>query len=112
MNYKKVLPAVALTLGVTAQLAAHAELFQMTEVSAHGLLAAASAPDSKCGAGSCGAAKANEKKEAAEHKCGAKKGEHMCGNRKDKKKCNASAKKAEHKCASATCGASAKTEKH
>jgi uncharacterized low-complexity protein len=139
MNYKKVLPAVALTLGVTAQLAAHAELFQMTEVSGHGLLAAAPAADDKCGAGSCGAAKANEKKDAAEHQCGAdkkgehkcgadKKGEHQCGTKKDKQECSAkkaehqcgskkaeqksSDKKADHKCASSACCSAKKSDKH
>ena len=117
MNYQKLLPAVALTLGVTVQLAANAEVFQMNEVTVHGTQVAAA--ESKCGAGACGAAKADEHKcggaKGAEHKCGAaaKSDEHKCGGAKsDEHKCGAKSddhvcggkkqckKHAEHKCAS------------
>lgn len=117
MNFKKVLPAVALAVGVTAQMTAHAELFQMNEVSGHGLQVAHDAADDKCGAGSCGAAKPSEKKEAnaanvtkeAEHKCAVdKNGEHKCGadkktckhDKNDAHKCGAD-KNGEHKCGAA-----------
>jgi hypothetical protein len=111
MNYKKVLPAVALTLGMSAQIAAQAELFQMTEVSGHGLLVACdahqqgenhadnkvAADEHKCAAGACGADKKGE------HQCGSdKKDEHHCAADKHEKsdahKCAAD-KKDEHKCA-------------
>lgn len=124
MNYKKIVPAVALTLGVSAQMAAHAatDLFQMAEVSGHGAANVAAAAESKCGAGSCGAAKPSEKKEAAEHKCGAKSDEHKCAGKKDEHKCGTKAehkcgaKKGEHKCGSKTdehkCGAKSKDAEH
>ena len=97
MNFKQVLPAVALTLSVSAQMAANAEVFQMKEVPGQG--SQVSAAESKCGAGSCGAAKAGEHKcgtdkKDAEHKCGTDKKDatHKCGT--DKKEC----KHADHKC--------------
>jgi uncharacterized low-complexity protein len=102
MNYKKMLPVVALTLGVTVQLAANAEIFKMSEVSAQGSQLAAA--ESKCGAGSCGAAKTGEHKCGAtaktdEHKCGAAKADgHKCTGKKHDKK-DAAAKCAAAKCA-------------
>ncbi|MGJ8488693.1 hypothetical protein ACSFB5_12460, partial [Glaesserella parasuis] len=81
VDCKKLLPAVVLTLGIAAQVSASAELFQMSEVSAHGTQLAAAPADSKCGAGSCGAAKPGEKKDAA-HQCAGSKGEHQCGSGK------------------------------
>ena len=88
---KLTLSALVLALGMAAQAVAHADLFQMKEVSGHGQqIAAAETTNSKCGKGSCGAAKAGEKKEdKAAHKCAGKK-EHKCGTAK--KSCT-------HKCA-------------
>lgn len=104
MDYKKIVPAVALSLGVAAAVntTQAADLFQMAEVSGHGTLIA------------CDGAK-------GEHHCGAEKkdGEHHCGAEKaDKKdaghKCAAD-KKGEHpekeadsKCAAGACGADKK----
>ena len=103
MDCKKIVPAVLLTLGVTAQLAANAEIFQMTEVSGHGAQLAAA--ESKCGAGSCGAAKPGEVKKDGEHKCGAHKcGAHKCGSGKDAAHKCGGKKDAEHKCAAHKCG--------
>jgi uncharacterized low-complexity protein len=133
MNYKKVLPAVALTLGMSAQIAAQAELFQMSEVSGHGLLIACDA-EHKCAAGACGSDKkgehqaADKKVAADEHKCATgacgsdKKDDHHCGadyhNKDDAHKCAADKKDDhhcgadkhekgdDHKCAAGACGAS------
>lgn len=97
MNYKKVLPAVVLTLGVGAQLAANAEIFKVSEVAGHGVQVAAA--EHKCAAGSCGAEHKSDKKDA-EHKCAAKKNaEHKCAGKKDAEHKCAGKKGAEHKCA-------------
>ncbi len=100
MNYKKIVPAVALTVGLAASItAAQAEsLFQLSEVSSQGtLIAEAEHHDG---------AKADEHK-ACEHKDGEhhedadhhKDGEHHCGADKDH------GKDADHKCAAGACGA-------
>jgi uncharacterized low-complexity protein len=135
MNHKKMLPVLVLALGMASQMAAHADLFQMTEVSGHGLQVAAGADDNKCGAGSCGAAKPGEKKEAgkadshkcAGGKCGADKGgkdadkhcsadkyakgdAHKCGadGRKHKGCTHKHGKGDAHKCGTGKCGADKK----
>jgi len=104
------LPAMILALGIASQAVAHADLFQMKEVSGHGQqIAAAETTNSKCGKNSCGAAKASEKKEdkathkcagskcaskkcgakkPCHHKCAGKKGEHKCGKKAEQKKHN------------------------
>ena len=100
MNYKKIVPAVALTVGLAASItAAQAEsLFQLSEVSSKGtLIAEAEHHDG---------AKTDEHK-ACEHKDGEhhedadhhKDGEHHCGADKDH------GKDADHKCAAGACGA-------
>jgi hypothetical protein len=92
------LPAMILALGIASQAVAHADLFGMKEVSGHGQqIAAAETTNSKCGKGSCGAAKASEKKEdKAAHKCGKK--DQKCGTAK--KSCHHKCgKKGTHKCA-------------
>lgn len=119
MNYKQIVPAVALTLGVAASMnAAQAgSLFQMSEVANNGTLIAEA--EHHCGAEKathdCAAKKDEHKHEAkdAEHHCaGDKDGEHHCAAKKDAEhKCAADkvheheAKDADHKCAAGACGA-------
>lgn len=93
MKYSQVVPSVIVALGLTGGIASAAtqsldvqptgaSLFQMTEVSSHGLLTANKDAHDKCGKGACGSAKPGEHKDA-DHKCGSHKdGEHKCGSDK------------------------------
>lgn len=105
MNYKKIVPAVALTVGMAASItAAQAEsLFQLSEVSSTGTLIAAEA-EHHDGANA-------EHHKACEHKDGEhhedadhhKDGEHHCGGHKDGADKD-HGKDADHKCAAGACG--------
>jgi uncharacterized low-complexity protein len=102
MNYKQIVPAVALTLGVAASMnsAQAGSLFQMSEVASNGTLIAEAEHH-------CGADKATHDcagKKDAEHKCAAKKdAEHKCA--ADKAHDEHESKDADHKCAAGACGA-------
>lgn len=82
MNYKKMLPVMAVTVGMAAGLnmAADAEnmtqdLFQMTEVNSTGILLADHHDDHKCGGDegehSCGSEDGDEQSCGGDHDCGA-----------------------------------------
>ncbi|WP_303673920.1 hypothetical protein [Vampirovibrio chlorellavorus] len=132
MNYKKIVPAVALTVGVAASItAAQAEsLFQLSEVSSKGTLIAEA--EHHCGAKgenhkACEHKDGDKHKDAEHHKdgkhqCGAhkkqsKNSDRKCGaNKKQAKEAapqsaseksqaeNSQTKDADHKCAAGACG--------
>ncbi|MBX2860592.1 MAG: hypothetical protein KTR14_05120 [Vampirovibrio sp.] len=99
MNYKQMVPAVAVTLGLSAGLAAQSmanplttdglNLFQMNEVSNQGALLAEG--DHKCGKGACGGE--HDEDDKGEHKCG----KDHCGDDKDHGD-------SDHKCGKDSCG--------
>jgi hypothetical protein len=113
MNYKKIVPAVALTVGMAASItAAQAEsLFQLSEVSSSGTLIAeaehhdgAKADQHKA----CEHKDGKHEKDAKHHADHHKDGEHHCGADKKDKKDGADkdhGKDADHKCAAGACGA-------
>ena len=110
MDYKKVIPVVALSATVIAgtafalnanQTDAQQNLFEMSEVTSTGVQVANHHDgDHKCGAGSCGGDKAKD----GDHKCGAGScgGDHKDGDHGDDHKDEH--KDGDHKCGAGSCG--------